>query len=222
MLIQLARGIGSLLFPAVCPGCRCPVESGPSAPLCASCLGTLPRCRFPGGKLRHVDGTASPFLYEGVCRDLILALKYQGRTSLVPFLADKMAEEILRHLGSPPLDRILPVPLHPTRLRERAFNQAELLARALADRLEIPCDGDLLIRCRPTRPQAELTREERSRNTRGAFTLSLSKGSGAGLKGSRLLLVDDVLTTGATAEACAALLKKAGARSVWVVTAARD
>ena len=218
MLSQIARGIGSLLFPAVCPGCRCPVESGRWAPLCAACLGTLPRCRFPGGKLRHVDGTASPFLYEGVCRDLVLALKYKGRPSLVPFLADRMAEETLRHLGSPPAERILPVPLHPTRLRERTFNQAELLARALANRMGIPCEVDLLIRCRPTRPQVELTREERSRNVRGAFDLR----SGAGLKGSRLLLVDDVLTTGATAEACAALLKKAGARSVWVVTAARD
>ena len=218
MLLQLARGIGSLLFPAVCPGCRCPVESAPSTPLCAACSGSLPRCRFPGGKLRHVDGTASPFLYEGICRDLILALKYHGRISLVPFLADRMVEETLRHLGSPPAERILPVPLHPTRLRERTFNQAELLARALANRVGIPCEEDLLIRCRPTRPQAELTREERSRNVRGAFDLR----SGAGLKGSRLLLVDDVLTTGATAEACAALLKKAGARSVWVVTAARD
>ncbi|MDO8730007.1 MAG: ComF family protein [Candidatus Omnitrophota bacterium] len=218
MLAQIARGIGSLLFPSVCPSCRRPVESGPRDPLCAACLRTLPRCRFPGGKLRHVDGTVSPFLYKGVCRDLVLALKYQGRTSLVPFLADRMAEEVVRHLGLPPAERILPVPLHPTRLRERTFNQAELLARALADRMEIPCEGDLLIRCRPTRPQAELTRDERSRNVRGAFDLR----SGAGLKGSRLLLVDDILTTGATAEACAALLKKAGARSVWVVTAARD
>ncbi len=149
---------------------------------------------------------------------MVLALKYQGRTSLVPFLADRMAEETLRQLGNNPPDRILPVPLHPTRLRERTFNQAELLARALADRMGIPCETDLLIRCRSTRPQAELTQEERSRNVRGAFDLR----SGAGLKGSRLLLVDDVLTTGATAEACAALLKKAGARSVWVVTAARD
>jgi ComF family protein len=167
-----------------------------------------------------VDGTVSPFLYEGVCRDLVLALKYQGRTSLVPFLADRMAEEVVRQMGLPATeaDRILPVPLHPTRLRERTFNQAELLARALADRMGIPCEENLLIRCRPTQPQAELTREERSRNVRGAFDLR----SGSGLRGSRLLLVDDVLTTGATAEACAALLKKAGARSVWVVTAARD
>ena len=218
MLLSLARGISSLLFPAVCSGCRCPVESGPSAPLCAACLGTLPRCRFPGGKLKALDGTVSPFLYEGICRDLVLALKYEGRTALIPFLADQMTEEILRHFGNSPADRILPVPLHPTRLRERGFNQAELLARALADRLGIPCEADLLIRCRPTRPQAELTREERSRNVRGAFDLR----AGAGLKGSRLLLVDDVLTTGVTAETCAALLKKAGARSVWAVTAARD
>jgi ComF family protein len=149
---------------------------------------------------------------------MVLALKYEGRLSLVPFLASKMAEEALRRLGEGPADRVLPVPLHPTRLRERTFNQAELLADAVARRMGIPCEKELLIRCRPTRPQAELTREERSRNVRGAFDLR----RGSSLKGQRLILVDDVLTTGATAEACAKLLKSAGTRSVWAVTAARD
>ncbi len=219
MLLQIARGIGSLLFPAVCLGCRSALESGSStAPLCSGCLGTLARSLLPEDKFRHLDGAASPFLYRGAGRELILALKYQGRRSLVPFLAGQMAEETLRRLGDRRADLALPVPLHPTRLRERGFNQAELLAEGVAERLGIPCRPDLLIRCRPTRPQAELTREERSRNTRGAFDLRPE----TRLKGLRLLLVDDVLTTGATAEACAALLKQAGARSVWAVTAARD
>ncbi len=208
-----------MLFPAVCAGCRLPLEPG-TAPVCGRCAARLPRCPFPllPGRGRPLDGAFSPFLYEGVCRDLILALKYQGRTSLVPFLADRMAEETLRRLGNRPADLALPVPLHPTRLRERTFNQAELLAGAVARRVGIPCETELLIRCRPTRPQAELTREERSRNVRGAFDLR----QGSPVKGQRLLLVDDVLTTGATAEACAKLLKSAGAQSVWVVTAARD
>ena len=217
MLAQLVQGFHSLLFPAACAGCRLPLESGP---LCAKCADGLPRPPFPGlpERGRPLDGACSPFLYQGVCRDLILALKYEGRLSLIPFFASNMEEEILRLLGKPPADRVLPVPLHSTRLRERTFNQAELLADAVARRLGIPCETQILIRSRPTRPQAELTREERSRNVRGAFDLR----RGSFLKGSRLLLVDDVLTTGATAGACALLLKKAGARSVWIVTAARQ
>lgn len=218
MLLQIARGLGSLLFPAACPGCRRPAESGPAWPLCVGCLGNLPRGPLPGKKHPHLAGAISPFLYEGICRDLILDLKYRGRTSLVPFFARHMAEEVLQQLGAPATDRVLPVPLHAVRLRERGFNQAQLLAEALSKRLGIPCEGDLLIRCRPTRPQADLTREERARNVRGAFDLR----AGTALKGLGLLLVDDVLTTGATAGACAALLKAAGARAVWAVTAAYD
>ena len=120
--------------------------------------------------------------------------------------------------GELPADRILPVPLHPVRLRERTFNQAELLAEALSEQTGLPWEGNLLVRTRPTRPQADLDREDRSGNVRGAFDLR----PGARLKGLRLLLVDDVLTTGATAETCAALLKSAGARSVTAVTATRD
>lgn len=209
-----------MLFPAACMGCGLPLEAGPVAPVCGGCADRLPRCPFPWlpGRGRSLDGAFSPFLYEGVCREMVLALKYEGRLSLVPFLASNMAEEVLRRLGECPADRVLPVPLHPTRLRERTFNQAELLAAAVARRMGIPCEKELLIRCRPTRPQAELTREERSRNVRGAFDLR----RGSSLKGQRLILVDDVLTTGATAEACAKLLKSAGTRSIWAVTAARD
>ena len=220
MLAQLVQGFHSLLFPAACADCGLPLESGPSVPLCGGCADRLPRSPFPWlpGPGRSLDGAFSPFLYKGPCRDLILALKYEGRLSLVPFFASSMAEEVRRRLGERPADRVLPVPLHPTRLRERTFNQAQLLAGAVARRLGIPLEEELLIRCRPTQPQAELSREERSRNVRGAFDLR----RGPPVQGLRLLLVDDVLTTGATAQACAGLLKSAGARSVWVVTAARD
>jgi len=149
---------------------------------------------------------------------MVLALKYQGRISLAPFLAENMGTELLRRPEHLPADLIVPVPLHPVRLRERTFNQAELLARALSKKLAVPCESDLLIRCRSTRPQAELNRQERTRNVRGAFDL---RGE-ARVKGLRILLVDDVFTTGSTAEACARLLKSAGARTVVVVTAVRD
>jgi len=149
---------------------------------------------------------------------MVLALKYQGRISLAPFLAESMGTELLQRPEHLPADLIVPVPLHPVRLRERTFNQAELLARSLSKQLDVPYESDLLIRCRPTRPQAELNRQERTRNVRGAFDL---RGE-ARVKGLRILLVDDVFTTGSTAEACARLLKSAGARTVVVVTAVRD
>lgn len=219
MLIQLARGFHSLLFPMVCLGCGRPAEEADGSPLCQPCRGRLPRCLFPWrGSGLSLDGGISPFLYEGTAKEMVLALKYQGRISLAPFLAHQMAEELLRRPENLPADRILPVPLHPVRLRERTFNQAELLARFLSRELDIPCESDLLIRCRPTRPQPDLTREERIRNVRGAFDL---RGK-ARLNGLRILLVDDVLTTGSTARACARLLKSAGARTVIAVTAVRD
>ena len=219
MLVQLARGLTSLLFPRVCFECRQPVEESVSGLFCPACLAGLPLCSpswRPG--FGPIDGAASPFLYTGPCRELILALKYQGRLSVVPFLAGRMAEEAVRLAGEKPADWVIPVPLHPVRLRERSFNQAELLARAVSKRLELPCREDLLIRCRATLPQAELTKNQRIQNVRGAFDLRPDPN----LQGKNLLLVDDVLTTGSTAETCAALLKSAGARRVLVLTAVRD
>jgi len=219
MLAQLAQGFRSLLFPPACIGCRRPIEESSGRPVCSACWSRLPRCPFPwSGNSRWLHGGVSPFLYKGLCKEMVLALKYQGRISLAPFLGKSMGAELLRRPEYLPADLIVPVPLHPVRLRERTFNQAELLARSLSEELAVPCENDLLIRCRPTRPQTDLTREERSRNVRGAFDL---RGQ-TRLKGLRILLVDDVLTTGSTAEACARLLKSAGASTVVAVTAVYD
>ena len=217
MLAQLARGFHSLLFPTACMGCRRSIEE--SGPVCSACRSRLPRCLFPwSGGGPALDGGISPFLYEGICKEMVLALKYRGRLSLASFLAGQMAEELLRRPEHLPADLIVPVPLHPVRLRERTFNQAELLALAVSRELTVPCESDLLIRCRPTHPQMDLTKEERARNVRGAFDL---RGEPR-LKGLKILLVDDVLTTGSTAQACARLLKSAGARTVTAVTATYD
>ena len=129
-----------------------------------------------------------------------------------------MATEVIQRLGNDPADLAVPIPLHPVRQRERTFNQAEMLAEALARELVLPCRNDLLLRTQPTRPQAELTREERFLNVRAAFALNADPS----IRGQRILLVDDVLTTGSTAEACARLLKAAGALHVVAVTAVRD
>lgn len=114
-------------------------------------------------------------------------------------------------------DRVLPVPLHLTRLRWRGFNQSLILARAIGQRIDTPVDPWLLGRTRPTPPQTKLSREERRANVRGAFGVNTP----ALAKGKRFLLVDDVYTSGATVEECARTLYQNGARSVDVFTLAR-
>jgi ComF family protein len=113
-------------------------------------------------------------------------------------------------------DLVIPVPLHPSRQRERGFNQAGLLASVLAERAGLPLNDVQLSRTRATPPQVGLGAEERKANVQDAFTWR-----GSGLEGLRILLIDDVCTTGATLEACAVALAAGGAKSVWALTLAR-
>lgn len=234
----LTRGWISLLFPASCPGCHLALEEGPEVPLCPDCSARLPRNRPPWcrscGRSLYSSGAGvdlcrqcrrspppfeqvvSPFLYEGTVRPLAVALKYHGRISLAPALADWMAESVRQRVGLDPADLCLPVPMHSTRRRERTFNQAERLGRAVADRLGIPFRTDLLIRSRATLPQAGLTERQRHQNVVGAFSLRRV----ASVRGQRILLVDDIFTTGSTARACAKLLRDAGAVRVVLLTLA--
>jgi ComF family protein len=114
-------------------------------------------------------------------------------------------------------DALLPVPLHHVKLREREFNQAALLARHLRHVADLPVADQILVRAAPTRTQTELSREERLANVKNAFSLR----EPAGVRGKSFILIDDVLTTGATTSACAAVLKRAGAARVGVWTVAR-
>lgn len=114
-------------------------------------------------------------------------------------------------------DVIVPVPLHRSRLQSRGFNQAVLLGKLFSSRLSIPMLAGGLIRIRPTRPQIDLSAEERRNNVKGAFAASGSDG----IMDKRILLLDDVMTTGSTVDECARVLKNAGAVSVTVVTIAR-
>ncbi len=213
---DLILGIRSLLLPRVCLGCKAPLNLEPAEPICPPCLQGLPRLSPPFFSGRGCLPVISPFRYEGLIRDLILAFKYQGRLSLASFLAESMAQAVTSRLGVDPADAVVPVPLHPTRLRERSFNQAQILARKLGDRLGLPLLCGLLERRKPTLPQAELSRSQRLKNMRGAFELRCPA-----VRGLRLLLVDDVVTTGATVDACARLLKRSGAACVTAATVAR-
>jgi len=148
-----------------------------------------------------------------VAQVCVVQLKYQRQLALVGPMAQQMAEAAL----SPPTllaDALIPVPLHPTRARAREFNQAALLAHDIGRRLGWPVLDDVLVRQHPTAPQSQLEAPARRRNVAGAFAIH----RGSQVRGRRLLVVDDVLTTGATAAACARVLLAAGAAEVGALT----
>ena len=178
-----------------------PAEAGGQR-LCASCLSHEP----PFTRSRQWG------YYEGTLREAIHKFKYEGKTALAEPLGDWLAA-----LASKECHLIIPVPLHKRRLRERGFNQSLLLAKRLGRALKLPVDYQSLIRTRPTPPQINLSREERLRNVRGAFAI----GDRSKVSGRSILLIDDVITSGATVGECARTLLKAGAASVEVLALAR-
>jgi ComF family protein len=154
-----------------------------------------------------------PFVYTGPLVKAIQNLKYRKKTAL----ARPLSSLLIRSAPLPPVDLVVPIPLHPSRLRKREFNQAALLAKPLSKHLGRPFLIDTLRRLLPTAQQVGLTREERARNVRGAFAVR----NPDRIKGAKILLVDDVLTTGATFNAAARALKKGGAKEVIACALAR-
>lgn len=198
-------------------------------PRCLSCRDLLKREKFLCGVCRgrwpsppeawrpvcaSVDRVHAAGLYRGLLEDLIVRLKYRKEERLAVFLGDRMAEALAPEAS---FDVVLPVPLHLKRLRERGFNQAAWLACRVAKRRQAPVNPFVLEKIQATRPQAELSGTERRTNLRSAFRVA----DPAAVDGKRILLVDDVYTTGATVEAAARVLKKAGAEGIEVLVAAR-
>jgi ComF family protein len=143
--------------------------------------------------------------------------KYGRKVSLGKPLGRLMAQGCQEFLEECRVDLMVPVPLHPKRLRWRGFNQSLLLARQVSRKYEVPIDPFILYRSRETPPQTQLTEDERRKNVRGAFATHPEKS----VKGKSVLLVDDVYTSGATVNECSRVLRRGGAREVYVVTLAR-
>lgn len=216
-----------LVFPPRCVGCR---RTG--AWLCAECQSQIPRVELPfciqcGDRVAaenlcarcrtsplQIERIRAAVYFEGALREAIHHLKYKGRIALVKPLGNLMATYWQQH--PMPADVLVPVPLHTSRLRERGYNQAALLARELAQRAELALNERTLVRKRATAPQIELSARQRRENVHGAFCCSDD-----GLAEKRVLLIDDVCTTGATLEACAIALRESGAHSVQALTLAR-
>ncbi|MDE2442415.1 MAG: ComF family protein [Betaproteobacteria bacterium] len=225
-LKALAGRIANSLLPASC--LLCGSDSGKEL-ICSACyldLPTLPLHRCPlcadqtthgercGACLKdppHFDVTLASFRYDFPLDRIIHALKYGHQLAV----AGWCAQQLKVHAKDHAFDRLVPLPLHPERLRERGFNQAGEIARQLGDMLGISVDIESLLRTRATPPQADLPYKERQRNVRGAFECR------SDLTGRHLLLIDDVMTTAATANECARILKIHGAASVAIAVIAR-
>jgi ComF family protein len=232
VLPQLAKLKGAaldILFPQYCVGCG---KEGSF--ICHSCRQSLlriaspicPRCGRPqpSGILcpdcvswqAEIDGIRSPFRFEGVIRQAIHQLKYRNLRALVVPLAELLQDYLITN--PMPTEILVPVPMHQKRLRERGYNQSSLLARELGKLINLPVIDDCLTRRRHTPPQARTaTVEERKSNTADAFTCRDHR-----LRDKQVLLIDDVATSGATLDACAAALKASGATSVWGLVMARE
>jgi len=191
----------------LCPVCGIPFQGAGDDHPCGACLTAPPA----------FDAARAALVYEGPCRDLVHAFKYRNKTHLRRPLALLTMECLSGFVASRALDLIVPVPLHPRRLRSRGFNQAVLLGDLLAREWRLPLARRALRRIRWTEPQINLAAHERRENVKGAFAVA----DPSLVAEKRVLLVDDVLTTGSTAEECSRVLKRAGATEVTVVTVAR-
>ena len=165
----------------------------------------------------HFRQARSAVVAAGIVLEVIHRYKYQRALWFEPFLAGLLDRRAAPELRRQDWDMIIPVPLHPLKKREREFNQAERLGRCLARTTGIPLNVDLLKRVEPTRTQTLLTRTERAANVRHAFAMQTKES----LTGKRVVIFDDVLTTGATTSACARILRQAGAADVCVWSVAR-
>lgn len=224
-LKQLARDWFNGLLPPSCLLCGADSTAGLLCPACSADLPALPTAQCPqcaeqtthcercGACLKtppHFDGTLAVFRYDFPVDRIIHALKYGHQLAVAHWLARQLGERL------PVQGRlIIPLPLHAERLRERGFNQSMEIARSLGQHLGLPVDHSSLWRNRATPPQADLPMKERQKNVRGAFECN------ADLSGKEILLIDDVMTTGATANEAARVLKLHGACSVTVAVAAR-
>ncbi|MHB2169444.1 ComF family protein [Alsobacter sp. R-9] len=236
LLPRLSAWMGRLCdlpYPPACVACAAPTAAPHG--LCAPCWRAMPWITAPfcqrlglpfaydgGAGLVSPAAMARPPVfararsvarYEGVARDLVHRLKYGDRLDLAPAMGAWMAAAGQDLLRDSPL--LVPVPLHPWRLWRRRHNQASLLAAALGRR-GLAVDHRLLRRRRATRPQVGLTRNERAENLQGAFAVDEARAPR--LVGARVVLVDDVMTTGSTANAAARVLLRAGATEVDVLT----
>ena len=243
MVIRTALdALASVLFPAPCRICGTILTNASRIPICLSCLDGFyrisdpmcqccgrpfisavasdaahPLCRLCRVQFFAFQRARSYAVYDDALSSAVVLLKYEGVRRLGDWFATRLAETLSRDPEAMRAELVVPVPLHPDRLRERGYNQAEMIAKPLARKIGIPFGSYLLVRTRPRPSQLVLSRTERWTSVRGAYATR----EGARVDNLRILLVDDVLTTGATLDSCSRALLKAGAASIFGATVAR-
>jgi competence protein ComFC len=226
----LISGFLNILYPSQCPACGNPSDTFLYSPICSSCWSRIKRFSGPSCAICALPFASEyatvcsqcmikrpPFskviffgIYDGVLAEAISQLKFHGLKRL-----SKPLGTLLLNCELPVIDGILPVPLSVKGLRERGFNQSLLMAKVLSKNLQVPLFMDILWKKKETLPQIGLSKKERSTNLKKAFEV---KGN---IRGLRLLLIDDVMTTGATVTECSKVIMNAGAQEVIVLTLAR-
>lgn len=202
----------------ICDSCRVNLPFI-SPPVCATCGRPLTIDKTCPGCIEgavEIDGIRAPFLFSGIIRKAIHELKYRNLKSMAPLLAGYLFDYL--NISPLPADVLVPVPVHKKRERERGYNQSSLIVHELSRLSVVPLNETCLIRKVNTPPQVKTaSARERRQNISEAFTCVDSS-----LKGKRVLLIDDVSTSGATLNACAGALKAAGAASVWGLAVALE
>jgi competence protein ComFC len=241
-LADMRDALASILIPAPCRLCEALLTHSSRIPVCQSCLDGFPRlpekicvgcgvpmpdvAAVPGEMLRCAacrlgtyafDCARSFALYENELARAVVLLKFERIEPLGKWFAVRLAEIVAQNAEAFVADVVVPVPLHRDRAKERGYNQAELLSKPLAKLLRLPHRGVLLVRTRARPSKHVLTLRERWAAVRGAFEIR----PGSQVDNQRVLLLDDVMTTGATLDACSKALRDAGAKSVVALTVAR-
>ena len=212
IIAYVRDALKDLFFPNSCVVCGGGVPD--DIPLCPACRMEFDdcshACQVPARSLSAIDKVVVLFPYDTKIRTAIHALKYHGMRTLCPYFGTLLGRKAMTAHGSVDKATVLPVPLHPARLRERGYNQSALIAQGFAQTTGASCEDNILRRTVKTTTQTALGEDERRMNVQNAFTCN----DNTSINGGHYVLIDDVLTTGSTLVACAELLKNRGADEV--------
>lgn len=210
MKTETKRKLLSIFFPERCPYCSDVIR--PCEMCCEECKDKIPDNTYKK-KISGVYEVLSVVPYDGIFKGAVLKLKFKKREQYAYQLAKLMAEKLIKEFEILSFDVITYVPLHPADLKDRGFNQCELLAKHLSEIVKIPCEA-LLKKTRKNEPQHTLVASKRKKNVEGVFR-PLNK---ALIKSKRILLIDDIVTTGYTLGECAKILEENGALEIYAMT----
>ena len=210
MKTETKRKLLSIFFPERCPYCRDVIR--PCELYCKECKGKIPENTYKK-KISGVYEVMSVVPYDDIFKDAIFRLKFNKLEQYAYPIANLMAEKLKKEFEVLSFDVITFVPLHPDDLKERGFNQCELLAKFISDALGIPYEA-LIKKTKKNKPQHTLDRSKRQKNVEGVFRPKDKRS----IKGKRVLIIDDIVTTGYTLSECAKILEENGALEIYMMT----